>query len=95
MDWLGDANLRWVLAGCMLLGASSGILGSFALLRRRSLMGDALAHAALPGVCLAFLVTGARSIEHFMIGALIAGIVAAFSIQSITRLSKSGRVPMV
>ncbi|MFQ5511199.1 MAG: metal ABC transporter permease [Candidatus Krumholzibacteriia bacterium] len=88
MDWLGDANTRWVLAGCMLLGASSGILGSFALLRRRSLMGDALAHAALPGVCLAFLATGARSIEYFMVGALIAGVVAAFSIQSITRFSR-------
>jgi manganese/zinc/iron transport system permease protein len=72
----------------MLLGTSSGVLGSFALLRRRSLMGDALAHAALPGVCLAFMITGTRSIEHFMIGALIAGLVAAFAIQSITRYSR-------
>jgi manganese/zinc/iron transport system permease protein len=88
MDWMNNANTRWVLVGCMLLGASSGILGSFALLRRRSLMGDALAHAALPGVCLAFLITGARSIEHFMLGALIAGVAAAFSIQSITRYSR-------
>jgi manganese/zinc/iron transport system permease protein len=88
MDWLANANARWVLAGCMLLGASSGVLGSFALLRRRSLMGDALAHAALPGVCLAFMVTGVRSIEQFMIGALVAGLVAAFSIQAITRYSR-------
>ena len=87
MDWL-DANTRWVLIGCVLLGTSSGILGSFALLRRRSLMGDALAHAALPGVCLAFLITGARSLEHFMIGALVIGIVAALAIQAITRYSR-------
>jgi manganese/zinc/iron transport system permease protein len=53
-----DANTRWVLFGSMLLGLSSGALGAFALLRRRSLMGDALAHAALPGVCVAFLLTG-------------------------------------
>jgi len=88
VNWLSDANTRWVLIGCMLLGASSGILGSFALLRRRSLMGDALAHAALPGVCIAFLLTGARSIEHFMVGALVAGVVAALSIQSITKYTR-------
>jgi manganese/zinc/iron transport system permease protein len=88
MDWLGDANTQWVLVGCVLLGTSSGVLGSFALLRRRSLMGDALAHAALPGICLAFLLTGARSLEFFMVGALLAGLVAAFSVQSITRYSR-------
>ena len=38
-----------------LLGASAGLVGSFAVLRRRALTGDALAHAALPGLCLAFL----------------------------------------
>ncbi len=41
--WMMERNVQWVLAGCVLLGISSGVLGSFALLRRRSLMGDALA----------------------------------------------------
>ena len=49
---------RNVLIGATLLGALGGTLGSFALLRRQSLLGDALAHAALPGVCLAYLATG-------------------------------------
>lgn len=44
-----------VLLGVSLLGAAAGLAGVFALLRQRALLGDALAHAALPGVCLAFL----------------------------------------
>jgi len=87
-DWLADSNTQWVLAGCVLLGISSGVLGSFALLRRRSLMGDALAHAALPGVCAAFLITGTRSLPVFLIGALIAGLLGAGCIQAITRHSR-------
>jgi len=47
--------LLTVLAGAMVLGFSAGTLGCFAVLRRHSLLGDALAHAALPGVCLAFM----------------------------------------
>jgi manganese/zinc/iron transport system permease protein len=83
-----SANLLWVLGGCVLLGISSGVLGSFALLRRRSLMGDALAHAALPGVCLAFLLTGTRSFPALLTGALIAGLLGAACIQVITRNSR-------
>jgi manganese/zinc/iron transport system permease protein len=83
-----NANTQWVLAGSTLLGISSGVLGSFALLRRRSLMGDALAHAALPGVCVAFLLTGARSLPILLLGALLAGLLGAYCIQAITRYSR-------
>jgi len=48
-------TLLTVLAGTVVLGLVSGALGCFAVLKRHSLLGDALAHAALPGVCLAFL----------------------------------------
>ena len=47
-----------VVAGALVLGVTSGVLGAFAVLRRRSLVGDAVAHATLPGVCVAFLVAG-------------------------------------
>lgn len=83
--WMMERNVQWVLAGCILLGISSGVLGSFALLRRRSLMGDALAHAALPGVCAAFLLTGTRSLGFFLLGATLAGLFGAFCIQAVTR----------
>lgn len=55
---LQHPNTQWVLAGTLLLGMASGVLGSFVLLRKQSLIGDAMAHSALPGVCLAFLFTG-------------------------------------
>lgn len=88
MNWLQmfqDPNTQWILLGSMLLGLSSGVIGSFAYLRKQSLMGDALAHAALPGVCIAFMVTGSKSIFYFLIGALIAGVLATFFISYITR----------
>ncbi len=85
---LGDANLRWVMLGTMLLGLSAGVLGAFALLRRRSLMGDALAHAALPGVAIAYLLTGSKHIGLFLVGAAVAGVLGTMAITGITRYSK-------
>lgn len=80
-----DPNTQWILMGSMLLGLSSGVIGSFAYLRKQALMGDALSHAALPGVCIAFMITGTKSIFFFLIGAIIAGILATVSIGFITR----------
>ncbi|MFJ5623331.1 metal ABC transporter permease [Peribacillus loiseleuriae] len=80
-----DPNTQWILFGCMLLGLSSGVIGSFAYLRKQSLMGDALSHAALPGVCIAFMLSGSKSIFLFIIGAAVAGIIATFGIGYITR----------
>lgn len=74
---LQDANTRIVLIGAALLGVACGVVGAFAMLRRRALVGDAVAHAALPGVCVAFLIVGDRDFGLFMLGALVAGIVAA------------------
>ncbi len=88
--WLAlqDPNTQWVLTGCILLGISSGVLGCFAFLRGRSLVGDALAHAALPGVCLVYLLTGSKSIGLFLIGAGVAGLLATYAITSISRHSR-------
>jgi manganese/zinc/iron transport system permease protein len=80
-----NPNLAWILGGCVLLGLSSGVLGSFAFLRRRSLMGDALAHAALPGVCLGFMLTGQRHLPVLLAGAAVAGLAGAALIQAVTR----------
>ncbi|ETI66333.1 metal ABC transporter permease [Neobacillus vireti] len=91
MNWFSlflDPNTQWILMGSMLLGLSSGVIGSFAYLRKQSLMGDALSHAALPGVCLAYMLTGTKSIFFFLIGAIIAGILATAAIGYITRNSR-------
>lgn len=87
-ELLQDPNVRSILLGCMLLGLSSGVLGSFAYLRKQSLMGDALSHAALPGICIAFMLTGVKSVGIFLIGAALAGLIATFGIGWITRHSK-------
>lgn len=57
---LSDPNVVWVLSGAILLGAGAGVIGCFAFLRKRSLTGDALAHAALPGVTTAFILFQTR-----------------------------------
>lgn len=88
MDTFSGANVLWVLSGSLLLGLASGVLGSFALLRRRSLLGDALAHAALPGIGIAFILTGAKDLPILLTGALVAGIIGAWAVQFITRHSR-------
>ncbi|ASS66696.1 MULTISPECIES: metal ABC transporter permease [Paenibacillus] len=83
-----DPNLRWIALGCMLLGLSSGMIGCFAYLRRQSLMGDTIAHTALPGICVAFLLTGVKSLPVFMLGAVVAGIAGTLAIRLITSRSR-------
>ncbi len=81
-------TLRNVLVGAMILGLTGGVLGSFTLLRRQSLLGDSLAHAALPGVVIAFLITGSKSQLTLLLGALVAGVAGAMLIMLITRYSR-------
>ena len=83
-----DFTLRNVLLGAALLGLSSGTLGSFALLRQQSLLGDTLAHAALPGVCLGFLLSGTRAPLPIFLGALLSGALAAAFTLLLTRSSR-------
>lgn len=94
-----DANLRWVTLGSMLLGVAAATLGSFAFLRGRSLMGDALAHAALPGICLAYMVAevlnglgwtaiSSKSLPLLMLGAGLCGVFAAWCIATVARTSR-------
>lgn len=81
-------SARNVLIGATLLGALGGMLGSFALLRRQSLLGDALAHAALPGVCLGFILTGSKTPLPLFLGALAAGLLGSLLILAIVRWSR-------
>lgn len=76
------------MLGCTLLGISSGVLGTFALLRRQSLLGDAMSHAALPGVCLAFMLTHDKHPLVFLVGALCTGLLGAWIVTFVTRNSR-------
>jgi len=79
---------RNVLMGATMLGALGGMLGSFALLRRQSLLGDALAHAALPGVCIGYLITGSKTPLPLFLGALAAGLLGSLLILGVVRWSR-------
>ncbi|MFD1914515.1 metal ABC transporter permease [Halodurantibacterium flavum] len=86
--FLQDYTLQTVLAGAVLLGIISGVLGSFAVLRGQSLMGDVLSHAALPGICLGFLVAGTRDLGAILTGAFLSGTAAAIMVLVIGRTTR-------
>lgn len=81
--FLEDYTFRTITLGTALLGLVSGMLGSFAVLRKESLMGDAISHAALPGIAVAFLLTGAKSSGILLIGAVVSALLAAYWIRKI------------
>mgnify|MGYP001573784502 CR=1 FL=1 len=69
-------TIRNVTLGAFGLGAFAGILGVFAVLRKQSLLGDAVSHSTLPGVAVAFLLIGYKNYVIFTIGAIIAGLIS-------------------
>lgn len=84
----GDYTLRVVAAGSAILGITSGVLGSFAVLRKQSLLGDAISHAALPGVALAYLLTGSKSPIVLVLGAALSGWIGTLAVRSIVKRSR-------
>ncbi|GAA4429353.1 manganese ABC transporter permease MntC [Pontibacter saemangeumensis] len=83
-----DANVRYVTIGSVLLAASSAVVGCFTYLRKRALVGDAVAHAVLPGVCLAFILSGTKNPFILLIGAFITGWLSLICIDFITSRSR-------
>lgn len=93
-----DYTLRLIVVGTGMLGLVSGALGSFALLRKQSLLGDAISHAALPGIALAFLITHTKSPLVFLAGAAAAGWVGTLLILTIirnTRIKEDGALGII
>ncbi|HEY3429961.1 MAG TPA: metal ABC transporter permease, partial [Cyclobacteriaceae bacterium] len=68
-----DPNIRYVVVGSVLLTASSAIVGTFTFLNKRSLVGDAIAHAVLPGICLGFMLSGTKNPIALILGAFVTG----------------------
>jgi manganese/zinc/iron transport system permease protein len=90
---LQDYNTRLVLTSTLLLGLSSGLIGTFLLLRRRALMGDALSHACLPGLAVAFLLLVAlggdgRSLPFLFLGALVFGLLGTGTVLLIRNFTR-------
>lgn len=85
---LADHTVQTVALGAAILGVTSGVLGSFAVLRGQSLLGDTLSHAALPGICLGFLVAGGREMGAILGGAFVTGGLAALAVLLIARRTR-------
>lgn len=86
--WTFPSTVVNVLIGCVILAAVAGLIGCFAYLRKQSLIGDALAHAALPGVCVAFMLTGTKDPLIILIGATVSCWLGALSVEGIVRYTR-------
>jgi manganese/zinc/iron transport system permease protein len=86
--FLQEPNIQWVVLGCVLMGAACGVVGVYSNLRKQSLVGDAVAHAVLPGVCLAFLWVGDKSWLAMTLGAYLSGFLALYLINLLPKHSK-------
>jgi manganese/zinc/iron transport system permease protein len=87
-------NTLVVLLGCAALGVAAGVVGSFALLRGRALLADAIGHSALPGVVLAAMVVAllggdSRALAPLLLGAALSGWLGLLALR---RLTASGRI---
>lgn len=102
--FMRDYNTRVVMLGTVLLGISAGVIGTFMVLRKRSLVGDVVGHAALPGVAIAFIVMesvspgSGKSVPGLLVGAYIAGclgVVCTLIISKIPRMREDAAQAIV
>ncbi len=85
MDW--SVLDSWIVITGMLSAMSCALLGNYLVLRRMSMMGDAISHAVLPGLAIAFLISGSRDSLTMMVGAVLIGVVTAFLVEAVQKLS--------
>jgi len=90
---LQDYNTRVVVVGTTLLGLAAGLVGTFLLLRKRALLSDALSHATLPGIALAFMLMTAiggegKSLLGLIAGAAVFSVLGTLSVMAIRRWSR-------
>lgn len=85
---LRDYNTRVVVVGTSLLGAAAGIIGTFAYLRKRAMLGDALSHATLPGIAVAFLLVGHKQLGALLIGASVTGVIGILCVLGLRRIPR-------
>lgn len=83
-----EPNVRVVFWGSLILCSISGLVGTFTLLRKRSLIGDVISHAVLPGIALAFILGQQKNPAYLIIGATITGWISTFLVDYITKNSK-------
>lgn len=98
MSVLFSPNAQWVLLSTLILGIASGMVGCLSYWKKQSLMSDALSHAALPGVVIAFALAGTKSLPIMIAGAAISALLGALLIQwitSTTRIKEDAAMGMI
>ncbi|MDB5274663.1 MAG: ABC-type Mn2+/Zn2+ transport system, permease component [Chitinophagaceae bacterium] len=85
---LFNPNVVYVILGCLLMSVSASTVGTFTFLRKKSLVGDAVAHAILPGICLAFILNGTKNPLYLIPGAFLTGWLSTLLVDVLTRYSK-------
>ena len=90
LDLFKDAYFQKIFIGTFILGFSTGAIGLFSILRKQALIGDALSHAALPGVVLSYIIFQNRALEILLLGAFVSAIV---SMGLINIINKGYQVP--
>lgn len=83
-----EPNVLWVLLGVSCICISGAVLGTFVYLQKRALIGDAIAHAILPGVCLAFMMFQVKSPLIVLAGAFAGGYLGLLTVNAIGRYTR-------
>lgn len=87
--WTQDfGSSIWIAAMGFLVATACGLVGNYLILRRMALVGDAISHSILPGIAIAFLISGSRGSLPMFIGALLAGAVTTVLIEVIHKKSR-------
>ncbi|HHW80002.1 MAG TPA: metal ABC transporter permease [Acholeplasmataceae bacterium] len=88
LDLFKDAYFQKIFIGTVILGFATGAIGLFSILRKQALIGDALSHAALPGVVLSYIIFQNRALEILLLGAFVSAIVSMGLINIINKYTK-------
>lgn len=89
MSALGYDHISfWIVVTAVFVNVSCALLGCYLVLRRMSLLGDAISHAILPGLALGFILTHSRAILPMLAGALVIGVLTALLTQTLHRFAR-------
>lgn len=95
---LKDHTTQVVVLGTTLLGTAAGVIGTFAYLRKRAMLGDALSHATLPGIAIAFMILGEKQLGWLTVGAAVTGVLgvlAVLGLRSVPRVKEDAAIGIV
>jgi len=93
-----DPSIAFVVIGIILLGVGSAYVGTYSFLDKKALLGDAISHAVLPGICLGFILAGEKNPIFIVSGAFISGAIATFLsswLKKNTRLSEDAIIASI